>query len=326
MFLFAGLIIAGIFLNIRDVTGLGANITGAIKTGLNNVGPNGSSLSGELVKNDIDSDGLPDEEEPLYRTDPLNPDTDGDGFLDGEEVAAGHDPTKPGPDDFLSTDNNPLSINITDKVSALMTGAFYAGDLSADADPEVYEKALADISVEILNDGVNALNPDNIQTNKTIFSSDSKEAQEKYLNAIGLIVQNIWGEIINEPRLATEKFVNFYSDDAQAVDDSRNYFNSKTDYYREVIAEVNALTVPPSWLDIHRQIISNLQTLTVSHQTLSQTAEDPLKGVFGMENLISVYQNIQPIIVTVTQKIRKNNLNPPNGELWSLIDSLIDGF
>lgn len=41
---------------------------------------------------DSDGDGLSDNEEILYGTDPQNSDTDGDGYSDGEEVKNGHDP------------------------------------------------------------------------------------------------------------------------------------------------------------------------------------------------------------------------------------------
>ncbi|MHA2497255.1 MAG: PKD domain-containing protein, partial [Candidatus Hodarchaeales archaeon] len=45
---------------------------------------------------DTDGDGLSDEDEGIYGTDPLNPDTDGDGFLDGDEVHNyGCDPLDP---------------------------------------------------------------------------------------------------------------------------------------------------------------------------------------------------------------------------------------
>lgn len=43
---------------------------------------------------DLDNDGLTNDQERLYKTDPLNPDTDGDGYKDGVEVATGYDPTK----------------------------------------------------------------------------------------------------------------------------------------------------------------------------------------------------------------------------------------
>ncbi|KKW41374.1 MAG: peptidoglycan transpeptidase, ErfK-YbiS-YhnG family [Candidatus Magasanikbacteria bacterium GW2011_GWA2_56_11] len=41
---------------------------------------------------DTDADGLSDELERAYYTDPVNPDTDGDGFPDGQEVDSGYSP------------------------------------------------------------------------------------------------------------------------------------------------------------------------------------------------------------------------------------------
>lgn len=41
---------------------------------------------------DTDSDGLSNEEEETYGTDPDNPDTDGDSYPDGQEVKAGYNP------------------------------------------------------------------------------------------------------------------------------------------------------------------------------------------------------------------------------------------
>ena len=48
---------------------------------------------------DRDGDGLPDDQEALYGTDPDNPDTDGDGLLDGWEVRYGFNPLVPGEQD-----------------------------------------------------------------------------------------------------------------------------------------------------------------------------------------------------------------------------------
>jgi len=52
---------------------------------------------------DSDSDGLTDEDEAIWGTDPNNPDTDGDGLTDGVEVwGFGTDPLTPTPVDALS--------------------------------------------------------------------------------------------------------------------------------------------------------------------------------------------------------------------------------
>ena len=41
---------------------------------------------------DNDKDGLNNQDEEYYHTDPNNPDTDGDGYIDGEEVMSGYNP------------------------------------------------------------------------------------------------------------------------------------------------------------------------------------------------------------------------------------------
>ncbi len=48
--------------------------------------------TGQVELNDTDEDGLTDNQEQLYGTDPEVADTDGDGVNDGDEVAAGTDP------------------------------------------------------------------------------------------------------------------------------------------------------------------------------------------------------------------------------------------
>lgn len=55
---------------------------------------------------DTDNDGLTDEAEKIYNTDPFDPDTDNDGHLDGEEVRNGYDPTIPAPGDKLFDNKN----------------------------------------------------------------------------------------------------------------------------------------------------------------------------------------------------------------------------
>jgi hypothetical protein len=52
--------------------------------------------TGVSEMNDTDGDGLNDQEEAFYGSDPNNPDTDGDGHADGAEVDSGYSPTGPG--------------------------------------------------------------------------------------------------------------------------------------------------------------------------------------------------------------------------------------
>ncbi len=61
---------------------------------------------------DSDSDGLSDEDESKYGTDPKNPDTDSDGYQDGAEVNSGYNPLIPSPGDKLTTSTENKNINI----------------------------------------------------------------------------------------------------------------------------------------------------------------------------------------------------------------------
>jgi hypothetical protein len=270
---------------------------------------------------DPDHDGLTNIQEMIWNTDPFNPDTDGDGFKDGEEVASGHDPLKPGPNDLLP------ATNITEKTSLLMASGLSAGVLSKDADSATYGNALADITNSIVTDSNKALDPINVPVGPSVSSSDSKTEQQKYVDTIGLIIFNdLWGQLINEPRVATMKFANFNLDSSQNIADTQEYFNTKAAYYQKVLAKINDIAVPPSWLEVHHQILTGLRTLIINHQALSHMSEDPMKGISAMNNLMTTYQEVQPTLVMIVQKIKENNLNPPGGQLWTIITSLTNGL
>lgn len=62
---------------------------------------------------DSDQDGLTNEEEKSYGTDPKNPDTDDDGYSDGAEVSAGYNPLKKAPGDKLTPEENSSTAKTT---------------------------------------------------------------------------------------------------------------------------------------------------------------------------------------------------------------------
>ncbi|MBI4124600.1 MAG: S8 family serine peptidase, partial [Deltaproteobacteria bacterium] len=76
----------------------GLTVTGAI---VNALGAVGRAMTDCAPNDDVDGDGLTDEEEGGFGTDPVDPDTDGDGFWDGWEIEFGFNPLVP---------DNPLPI------------------------------------------------------------------------------------------------------------------------------------------------------------------------------------------------------------------------
>lgn len=267
--------------------------------------------------NDPDRDGLENQQEVIWGTDPFNPDSDGDGFKDGEEVSSGHDPLKPSPDDVLETGN------MTEELSTLIVSGMYAGVLSEDADPEVFSEALARINFKLLQDSQTALTFQ-IAENAIKTSDNSKKSQEQYLTSLGRIVEDLWGEMINEPLQVASALDKMTGETVPA--ETKQYFNSKSSFYQDKANAAESLSVPPSWNAVHQQIATELRNLEINHRAIANMEEDPIKGIAAMGNLMSLYQNIKPLLVSITQKVRDNNLNPPSGQLWQLVNSLTNGL
>ncbi len=61
-----------------------------------------ASSTDVVTFDDSDTDGLSDDEEKIYGTDPEVADTDGDGYSDGVEIEGGFDPLKPAPGDRIT--------------------------------------------------------------------------------------------------------------------------------------------------------------------------------------------------------------------------------
>lgn len=94
-----------------------------------------SANSGKNLFADYDQDGLSNDEEAAYGTDPHNADTDSDGYSDYVEVSSGYDPKKPAPGDRLVKATEPIVVpeisvegekNLTEEVSAKLAGVMQA--------------------------------------------------------------------------------------------------------------------------------------------------------------------------------------------------------
>ncbi len=83
-------------------------------TDATDAGSDTASAPDTAPRPDSDMDGLADEDEAIYGTDPDNPDSDGDGLSDGDEVERGSDPTERDSDGDGVPDGDEVNILGTD--------------------------------------------------------------------------------------------------------------------------------------------------------------------------------------------------------------------
>ncbi len=273
---------------------------------------------------DPDHDALTNAQESLWGTDPLDPDSDKDGYKDGEEVASKHNPLLPGPADLLSTTDDSAPDNITDRLSSLIISGIYAGELSDEADETRKQDALTNISTAILVDTTKSLDvTDEILATKVTMSSDSKDAQEKYLRAISYLIENrLWTSLANEPTEIGPVFASLDLANPENNVSIKNYFGNKANLFKQASAEVNALSVPPSWSDIHTQIIATLENLKINHLAISNIGTDPIKALAAMNNIMPSYMSARDLLTSIVQKAKEQHLQTPSGQFWDLVNSL----
>jgi len=137
---------------------------------------------------DSDHDGLTDQEEAVYGTNPFNPDSDGDGLLDGEEVHGlpFKDPLT-GETKLIKTD----PLNPDSDFDGLSDGAEVKIYHTNPMDPDTDHGGVSD-GHEVIEDGTNPLDPkDDLQlfTLNIEFDTDQAVIKPQYFEQLDVIVK-----------------------------------------------------------------------------------------------------------------------------------------
>lgn len=262
---------------------------------------------------DQDNDGLLDWQEAIYGTNPKNSDTDGDGYLDGQEVKAKHDPLKPAPNDKL-TETNTLTSSAS---SASPTSPSENNNLTS----LLSQSIIQGISTSQNGTG---LNPSNLDLNSVEFSQTIDQAL-----ANGSAFFN-WPEISDqEIKISTDNSktaVKNYLDSVMAILSLRLFSFDKSDLeavkqavenqnfseidqhiqaYEKAYQNLKEMTVPSSWLEIHKQGLQMISMLGRSLDAIKEMQNDPFKAMLGLkqyEEIINSLIQLNQDIYTLMQK------------------------
>ncbi len=286
---------------------------------------------------DTDQDGLSDEEEKAYGTDPHKADTDGDGYNDGAEIKSGYDPLKPAPGDKLvshkkdslkkekgsdkntkqENENNSNGENLTEEISNKLVA------LLENPDPDKESITLDDLNSlieETINPKINyddlpEIDEKEIKIKKTNCKKlDQEKCKEKkkrdnleYLTAISYILIN------NSPKqITSQKDISNFSKEilmqissfSDSFDDS--YFRNFIKIGEKTLKEVEKLEVPEDMLDIHVKGLKILKYGINLKNEPRSNKNDPLATIVSLskvQGFISLLINFSNDIEIKLEKI-----------------------
>jgi hypothetical protein len=257
-----------------------------------------SALS--FIDRDWDDDGLDNDEESYWNTDPNSPDTDGDNFLDGEEVASGHDPLIPGPDDFL-----PTTDNLTHKMSALTLSGLYEGSLKPDS-PQ-YEEELNALALVVMDDAMNSFEIDPSKIKITVISSN-KKSQQAYIEEFSRVYEELLTTFAIQMRDLESNIENIglYGFADESVSKS---FRGSAAGYKKALNELSRMSVPQNWHSNHLGVIKLAGSLANSNEAIANGETDPIKGAVALNQIVNLWEVLPKITETYSKKIADERLD-----------------
>jgi hypothetical protein len=273
-----------------------------------------SSTTTNNIFLDSDQDGLSDEEEKTYDTDPQNKDTDCDGYSDGTEVRSGFDPKKPGPDDrIIAAQTSPISSNdsndegnLTKEVSQKISDIITTSDSNNQeiSLEQVKELVSNSLSAKTIDEDLIYVSPDEIKIIKQNYANLSekqilekkKEALTKYVAAVYYILSSnsptpvTSGSDINNAFISTAQKIVFSisSNDAAPLDDlSRSGEN--------ILEQLKEVEVPEELVAIHLKAMGLAKYSFLLKDNMKPSSDDPLSNladlskISGLMNVMSEF-------------------------------------
>lgn len=263
-----------------------------------------NSSSDKNIFLDSDQDGLSDEEEKIYGTNPNDRDTDKDGYSDGAEVKSGYDPTKPAPGDKIINAESPavkgvteekneenlteeLSQQITDLISANEEEEISIEDLDKIINETVNEELTFDDLPEISDDEINIKEQNYSSLSEEERKNKEKEDGLEYLTVVSYIavnnapqkitslndLENLSQEIISQVNLLSSSF----SDIA--------YFEELADRGETALEQLKEVEVPKNFLDLHKKGLQIAKYSISLKDKVSSDADDPISAIASLSKL-----------------------------------------
>ncbi len=264
---------------------------------------------------DSDQDGISDEEEKTYGTNPNNPDTDGDGYTDGAEIKSGYDPIKPSPGDKIETVSvtEPTEIipvlgketNLTQKLNDQLSNKLSLASDPENSSEEATLENLRSVVQEFLTENtvetkIIPLTTDDIKVKKQNYSDLSEEEKKEKMSedftdySISLFyVLSLNSE---KPLLSTSDFEKSLSETLNEIakallDNDLVYFDKLEGKTQKVLEEIKDVKVPEEFQEIHVKILNALNYGLSLKGSLVRDANDPVLNLVNFSKINTFFES-----------------------------------
>lgn len=253
------------------------------------------TLSGKNIFEDSDQDGLSNEEEGLYRTDPFDKDTDGDGYSDGVEVESGYDPKKRAPGDkiIVSRKENEsvrtagaagqdggenMTEQVSQEIASILRNADGSEDVSLDQVNESVQKVLSGAVEEVKLPEVD-MKEIKVKKAPKGKNRDEREREDalEYLTVMAYLLAN------NSPKAFQTQddlsgLLSSLSEDSISALAGGNmqYIDQLAEKGEKILEETKAIEVPEAMLDTHVKALKMAKYAAQLKGELKPNQDDPL--------------------------------------------------
>jgi hypothetical protein len=270
------------------------------------------STTDVVVFNDTDTDGLSNEEEKTYGTDPEVADTDGDGYSDGVEIEGGFDPLKPAPGDRIisdetasgdnsaaGSDENNLTGKATDALAEVIAAKGEDGSITSEDLNSVLEQVTSATQDQIELPEVDISSIKVKKLSSRLSADEKEEAIRKdvieYLTLVSyILISNAPVQIRDEKALGS-----FISESGKhiilsLVSGDFSYLDTIEERSQKALEEINNIEVPERMVESHVKAIKMLTFASNLKQSFKQTVsvDDPLGQLY-------MFSKVQGFLMTL---------------------------
>jgi len=234
-------------------------------------------VTSKNIFQDSDQDGLSNDEEALYKTDPLNKDTDGDGYMDGVEIESGYDPLKPAPGDKLvagpgvrdekettavAQGTVTLTDQVTEQVAGLVqskmeedAGAVTIEDINATVENIMNQSDQEVILPEVSKDEIKIKEvPSKLKGTKR--AEQEKEDAVEYLTVMAYILANNSPKKFHSENDLSSLLVSIGTESMTAVTTGNDKFlGNLAKMGEKILSETKDIEVPESMVELHMKAL-----------------------------------------------------------------------